>query len=331
MKAALCKSLDGPASIEIADISPPQAGPGQVLIAVRAAALNHFDTLIVRGKYQHEPALPFSPSGEIAGVVEALGPGVTGLRLGDRVAAYIGIGGARELVAADANCVIAIPDGVTDAVASGVSITYGTAIHGLKDRGRVRPGETVAVLGASGGAGLAAVEIAKRLGARVIAAASSAEKLAICQANGADALINYDEADLKIALRAATDGLGPDVIYDCVGGKYAEPALRSMNWQGRYLVVGFAAGEIPKLPLNLLLVKGVEAIGVFWGEAVRRDPAAHRANMSDVLAWVAAGELSPRTHAVYPLEQIVDALAVLDRREATGKVVLRLGPGGTTG
>jgi NADPH:quinone reductase len=324
MKAALCKSLDGPAALQIAEIDKPKAAPGEVLIRVHVAALNFFDTLITRGKYQHKPELPFSPAGEVAGVVSEVGAGVDGFKPGQRVMAYLGWGGAREFVAAPANVVVPIPDGVSDEAAAGVSITYGTAVYGLKDRGRLKAGETVAVLGASGGAGLAAIEIAKLMGARVIAAASSADKLEICRAHGADVLINYDAADLKIALREATNGLGPDVIYDCVGGSYAEPALRALNWQGRYLVIGFAAGEIPKFPLNLLLVKGVEVTGVFWGEAVRRDPASHRANMKDVLAWVASGKLKPRVHAVYPLEQIAEAISVLDRREAAGKVVVRM-------
>ena len=324
MKAALCKSLDGPAALEIAEIDKPKPAQGEVLIRVHVAALNHFDTLITRGKYQHKPELPFSPAGEIAGVISELGAGVEGLKPGQRVMAYLGWGGAREFVAAPAHAVVPIPDGVSDEAASGVSITYGTAVYGLKDRGRLKAGETVAVLGASGGAGLAAIEIAKRMGARVIAAASSPEKLEICRTHGADVAINYDERDLKTALREATNGLGPDVIYDCVGASYAEPALRSLNWQGRYLVIGFAAGEIPKFPLNLLLVKGVEVTGVFWGEAVRRDSEGHRANMKDVLSWVAAGKLVPRIHAVYPIEQIAEAIGVLDRREAVGKVVVRV-------
>lgn len=324
MKAALCKSLDGPDAIEIANIDAPIAGPGEAVIRVQAAALNHFDTLIIRGKYQHKPELPFSPAGEVAGFIDTIGPNVTDLKPGMRVAAYLGWGGARELVTAPASAVIPIPDGVSFEDASGVSITYGTAIHGLKDRGRLKAGETVAVLGASGGAGLAAIEIAKRMGARVIAAASSSEKLKICRTHGADVLINYGQVDLKSALREATNGLGPDIIYDCVGGPYCEPALRALNWQGRFLVVGFAAGEIPKLPLNLLLVKGVEAIGVFWGEAVRRNPDSHRANMTDVLGWVASGFLKPHIHSVYALDQITEAIGILDRREATGKVILRI-------
>jgi NADPH2:quinone reductase len=322
MKAALCKSLDGPQSIVIEDVPEPQAGRDEALVRVTAAGLNFFDTLITRGKYQHKPELPFSPAGEIAGVVEAVGAGVTGLAPGDRVAAYLGWGGAREKVVAGAEALVPIPAGVPDEVAAGVSITFGTAIHGLKDRGRLRPGETVAVLGAAGGAGLAAVEIAKLMGARVIAVASTPEKLNVCRRHGADELVDYASGDLKEALRRVTQGRGVDVVYDCVGGNFAEPALRAMAWQGRFLVVGFAAGEIPKIPLNLLLLKGCEAIGVFWGEAVKRDPAGHRANMSAVLRWVAEERLKPRVHASYPLARIAEAIGVLERREATGKVIL---------
>lgn len=324
MKAALCKSLDGPDALVIEEIADPTAGPGEVVIRVRAAALNFFDTLITRGKYQTKPALPFSPSGEIAGVVESLGDGVTGLAIGDRVAAALGHGGAREKVVVAAEHLIPIPDGVSDATASAVSVTFGTAIHGLKDRGRVKPGETVAILGATGGAGQAAVEIAKLLGARVIAAGSSDEKLAICKSLGADEVVNYDAADLKQALKDLTGGRGVDVVYDCVGGNYAEAAVRALAWEGRFLVVGFAAGEIPKLPLNLLLLKGADAIGVFWGEAVRRNPERHRANMIEVLRWVAEGKLDPRIQATYPLAEIREAIGVIDRREAAGKIVLTL-------
>jgi NADPH2:quinone reductase len=324
MRAALCKSLDGPDGIAIENVAEPAAGAGEVVIRVRAAALNFFDTLITRGKYQSRPALPFSPSGEVAGVVDSLGPGVVGLEQGARVAAVMGWGGAREKVAVPAASVVRIPDSVSDEVASGVAVTYGTAIHGLKDRGRVAPGETVAVLGASGGAGLAAVEIAKLLGARVIAAASSPQKLDICREHGADELINYALTDLKEGLRSLTAGNGVDVVYDCVGGPYAEPAIRALAWQGRFLVVGFAAGEIPKIPLNLLMLRGAEAVGVFWGESVKRDPLGNRRNMEEVLAWVASGRLRPRIHATYPLADTAEAIRVLDRREATGKVVLTL-------
>jgi NADPH2:quinone reductase len=324
MKAALCKTLDGPAGIVIEDIAPPTAGPGQVVIAVKAAALNFFDTLITRGKYQVKPELPFSPSGEVAGVVESLGPGVEGFAVGDRVLACVGYGGAREKVAVGADALVPIPGGVSDEIAAGVSVTYGTAIHGLKDRAQLKPGETVAVLGAAGGAGLAAVEIAKLMGARVIAVASSEEKLAVTRAHGADEAVNYGADDLKAGLRALAGEAGVDVVYDCVGGPSSEAALRALGWQGRLLVVGFASGEIPKIPLNLLLLKGVAAIGVFWGEAVKRDPDGHRRNMEDVLRWVAEGKLHPRIHATFPLERTADAIAVLDRREAVGKVVLTI-------
>ncbi len=213
---------------------------------------------------------------------------------------------------------------MSDIVAAGLSVTYGTAIHGLKDRGHLAAGETVVVLGAAGGAGLAAVEIAKLMGARVIAVASSEEKLAVCKDHGADDLLNYATQDLKVGLRDLTGGEGVDVVYDCVGGDASEPAMRALAWQGRFLVVGFASGDIPKIALNLLLVKGAAAVGVFWGESVRRDPQGHRANMRQVLDWVAAGKLHPRVHATYPLEKIAEAISVLDRREAVGKVVLTL-------
>ena len=323
MKAALCKSLDGPGAVAIEEIADPVAGQGEAVVRVRAAALNFFDTLITRGKYQTKPALPFSPSGEIAGVVECVGPGVTEVKVGDRVAAAVGYGGARERIAVSAESLIPVPPGVSDVVASAVSVTFGTAIHGLKDRGRLQPGETVAVLGASGGAGQAALEIAKLMGARVIAAASG-DKLEVCRAAGADEVVDYDAVDLKQALKDLTGGRGVDVVYDCVGAKYAEPAVRALAWEGRFLVVGFAAGDIPKLPLNLLMLKGADAIGVFWGEAVRRNPQGHRANMIEVLRWVADGKLVVRIHGTYPLADIRDAIAVLDRREATGKVVLTL-------
>ncbi len=324
MKAALCKRLDGPAGVEIADIAAPEPGNGEVVVKVKAAALNFFDTLITRGKYQARPELPFSPSAEVAGTVARVGAGVTDVRAGDRVMAYIGWGGAREEIVAPASALVPIPESVSDSVAAGVSVTYGTAIHGLKDRGQLQAGETVAVLGAAGGAGLAAVEIAKLMGARVIAVASSAEKLAVCKAHGADALLNYSETDLKAGLRALTGETGVDVVYDCVGGDASEGALRAMAWQGRFLVVGFASGDIPKIALNLLLVKGAAAVGVFWGESVKRDPQGHRANMRQVLEWVAAGKLHPRVHATYPLAKIAEAIGVLDRREAVGKVVLTL-------
>lgn len=324
MKAALCKRLDGPDGVEIEEIPEPVAAAGEAIVTVKAAALNFFDTLITRGKYQSKPELPFSPAGEIAGVVDAVGDGVSGIKPGDRVMAYVGWGGAREKIAVPADALVPIPASVSDEAAAGVSITYGTAIHGLKDRGHLQAGESVAVLGAAGGAGLAAVEIAKLMGAHVVAVASSEDKLAVCKAHGADELLNYTTTDLKVALRALNGGAGVDVVYDCVGGDSSEAALRAMAWEGRFLVVGFASGDIPKIPLNLLLLRGADAVGVFWGESVKRDPAGQRANMRQVLEWVAERKLNPRLHGTFPLDQIREAIGVLDRREAVGKVVLTL-------
>lgn len=324
MKAALCKSLDGPSAVVVADVPEPVAGAGQVLIRVKTAALNFFDTLITRGKYQYKPEVPFSPSGEVAGVIVGLGAGVSGFTEGQRVMAYLGWGGAREFVVADATRVVPIPDTVSDEIACGVCVTYGTAIHGLKDRGQLAAGEAVAVLGATGGAGLAAVEIANLMGAKVIAAGSSLDKLEVAGRSGASVLVDYSTGDLKAKLREASGGEGLDVVYDCVGGAFAEPALRALGWQGRFLVVGFAAGDIPRIPLNLLLLKGCDMRGVFWGESVRRDPHGHATNMAQVLKWIADGRLTPHIHGVYPLTDIVDAIGVLDRREANGKVVVRV-------
>lgn len=324
MKAALCKSLDGPAALIIGDVAEPAAGPGQVLVRVSAVGLNFADTLITRGKYQYKPALPFSPGAEIAGRVEALGEGVSGWRTGDRVMAYVCWGGAAERVVVDAAALVAIPDGVSDEVASVVSVTYGTAMHGLNERGEMKAGETVVITGAAGGAGQAAVEVAKLMGARVIAVASSADKIAIAKAAGADDAIQFPGTDLKDQVRTLTAGKGADVVYDCVGGEAAEPLVRALAWKGRFLVVGFAAGEIPKIPINLLLLKGADMRGVFWGEGVRRSPKTHADHMRLVLGWIAAGKLQPRIHATFALHDIAAALEVLERREATGKIVLKL-------
>ncbi len=324
MKAALCKSLDGPEAIVIEEIADPVPGPDEVVVRVRAAALNFLDTLITRGKYQFKPDLPFSPAAEIAGVVEAVGAGVGDLKPGQRVCGYIAWGGAREKVAVPAKLMIPIPDGVSDAAAAGISVTYGTAMHGLKDRGGLKAGESVAVLGASGGAGLAAVEISKLMGARVVAVASNDEKLAVCRAHGADELLNYATSDLKTGLRELTGGKGVDVVYDCVGGDYSEAALRSIAWGGRLLVIGFAAGAIPKIPLNLYLLKNASAVGVFWGEMIMREPEQHRANMIEVLDWCAKGRLKPHVHATYPLARIGEAITALDKRQVTGKLLVEI-------
>lgn len=323
MKAILCKTLGGPDSLVLEDVPVPDPAPGEALIRVTVAALNFLDTLIVRGKYQFKPDMPFSPGSEIAGVVERVGEGVTHLTPGMRVMGYARFSGCREFTNLSAEAMLPVPDGVSDEAAAGLTITYGTAIHGLRDRGRLAAGETLAVLGASGGAGLAAVEIGKALGARVIACASSAEKLEVCRQHGADGLVNYDAEDVKEGLRRLTGGEGANVIYDCVGDRYAEPALRSIAWRGRYLVVGFAAGEIPRIPLNLLLLKGCEMAGVFFGRFTELEAQIHRRNMEQILAWVADGTLCPHIGKVFPLAETADAIRLLESRKAVGKILVR--------
>ncbi|WP_423415822.1 NADPH:quinone oxidoreductase family protein [Hyphomicrobium sp. B1] len=324
MKAALCKSLEGPNGLVIETLAEPVPLDGQAIVRVAAVGLNFADTLITRGKYQFKPDLPFSPGAEIAGVVESVGPNDLGIHVEQPVMAYVNWGGAAENIAVDIGKLVPIPDGVPMTVAAGLSVTYGTAIHGLADRGQLKAGETVVVTGAAGGAGQAAVEIAKLMGARVIAVVSSDEKAKIAKAAGADEVILFPGSDLKTEVRNLTGGRGADVVYDCIGGEASEPLVRALAWEGRFLVVGFAAGEIPKIPLNLLLLRGAEIAGVFWGEAVTRNPAGHRANMVRILDWVRDGRLRPRVQATYPLEDIVLALGVLDRREATGKIVLTM-------
>jgi NADPH2:quinone reductase len=323
MKALLCKHYGPPDDLVIDDIAAPEPAAGEAVVAVKAAALNFFDTLIIAGKYQTKPAMPFSPAAEFAGVVEHLGPGTSGVKVGDRVLGYVGYGAARERVAVRADRLVPIPDALDFDRAAGLCVTYGTTLHALKDRGHLREGETLAVLGASGGVGLAAVELGKVMGARVIACASSDDKLAFAKKHGADDGINYARDDLKEALRRVTGGKGADVIYDPVGGPYAEPALRAIAWQGRFLVVGFAAGEIPKMPLNLALLKGCDIVGVFWGAFIERDPAGHRANTRQIVDWVTAGKLSAHVQAVYPLADAAAALKALAARKVMGKIVLK--------
>ena len=322
MKALLCTRYGGPDDLEIQNLPDPRPGPGEALVRVKAAALNFFDTLIIAGKYQYKPQMPFSPSAELAGVVEAVGDEVAGVRPGDRIAAYVGSGAARDMIAVDARRLVKIPDGLDFDRAAGVCVTYGTTLHALKDRAGLKPGESLAVLGASGGVGIAAVELGKIMGARVIACASSDDKLAFARKHGADETINYAKDDLKEALRRVTGSKGADVIYDPVGGPYAEPALRSIAWKGRFLVVGFAAGEIPKIPLNLALLKGCDIVGVFWGSFIERDPDGHRANTEQLLAWCVQGKLSAHVHAVYPLAEAAAALKAIAARQVMGKVIL---------
>jgi NADPH2:quinone reductase len=321
MKALLCEALGPAETLVIRDLPEPKPGPGEIAIRVSAAALNFFDTLVIQGRYQVKPPLPFSPSAECAGMVSAVGDGITDWRVGERVAAWLGHGAAREIVVVPADAVIRIPDKLSDHQAAGLFVTYGTAMHGLIQRGEIKPGETLAILGAAGGAGLAAVEIGALLGARVIACASSPKKLALAREHGAQEGLDYAADDLRAGLRRLVPN-GLDALYDTVGGALAEPALRSMGWGGRYLVVGFAGGEIPKVPLNLLLLKGCDLRGVFWGDFVRRDPAGHRANMEQLLTWAAAGQIRAHVHGAYPLEQAAEALALIAERKVQGKVVL---------
>lgn len=324
MRAVLCRAPGGPRDLTLEILPEPEPGPGEVVVRVGLAALNFFDTLIIAGRYQHKPPHPFSPGGECAGTVAALGPGVEGWRVGERVSAWTGWNAVRERVVVAAERLVRVPDGVTDEQAAGLTVTYGTSLHALRDRARLREGETLAVLGAAGGTGLAAVELGRLLGAEVIACASSPDKLDLARAHGASLTLDYAAEDLKEGLRRLTGGRGVDVVYDPVGGDLAEPALRAIAWAGRYLVIGFAGGGIPKIPLNLLLLKGCDVQGVFWGAAVDRDPAAHRANMADLLRWTAEGRLTAQVHGIYPLEGIADALEVLARREARGKVLVRM-------
>ncbi len=327
MKAILCQDLSGIDSLALADIDPPVLKPGSVTVRVKAAALNFFDTLIVAGKYQFKPDLPFSPGGEVAGVVEAVADDVKKYRPGDRVVAYLKWGGCRELVLAAENDLVPMPAGVPFDVAAGVTITYGTAMHAFFRRAYLKEGETVAVLGASGGAGLAALEIAKRAGARVIACAGSTEKLQVARRFGADETIDYRTENLKERLKQLTDGHGVDVVYDPVGGNLSELALRATRWRGRFLTVGYASGEIPKIPLNLALLKGCDILGVFWGDALVREPADNIADIETALKWVAEGSLKPSIHARYPLEQTAAALREIADRRALGKIIIEIGGG----
>jgi NADPH:quinone reductase len=322
MKAILCTRAGGPDDLSLSDIPDPVAGPGEAIVRVKAAALNFFDTLIIAGKYQTKPAFPFSPAAEFAGVVEGLGAGVSGLKIGDRVLGYAGYGAARERVAAKAERLVILPEGLDFDRAAGLSVTYGTTYHALKDRAHLKPGETLAVLGAAGGTGLAAIELGKVMGARVIACASSDDKLAFARQHGADETVNYGKDDLRASLKALAGERGIDVIYDPVGGALAEQALRAIAWQGRFLVVGFAAGEIPKLPLNLVLLKGCEIVGVFWGAFTEREPKAQAANMAQIVRWCAQGKLSAHVHAVYPLSDTAQALKDIAARKVMGKAIL---------
>jgi len=322
MKAVLCKAWGPPESLVIEDVPSPVPGAGEVLIDVHAAGVNYPDALIIQKKYQLQPTLPFSPGAEVAGVVAAVGEGAAPWKPGDRVIANTPFGGYAEQLVAQASRVVPIPDGMDFPAASAYVLAYGTSLYALKDRAKLAAGETLLVLGAAGGVGIAAVQIGKALGAHVIAAASSQDKLALCREHGADATIDYASEDLRERIKVLTDGKGPDVIYDPVGGAYTEQAFRSIAWEGRHLVIGFAAGEIPKLPLNLPLLKTASLVGAFWGAFVQRDPRRTRAHMQELFALYQSGKVRTPVTKTYPLAQAAQALRDVLERRVKGKVVI---------
>jgi NADPH2:quinone reductase len=322
MKALLCVEHGPPEKLVVRDIDEPLPGKGEVRVKVAAAGVNFPDTLIIQNLYQFKPPLPFSPGGEAAGTVDAVGEGVTTAKVGDRVLAMTGHGAFAEKIVVDAGRVIPIPDAMPFDIAAGFTMTYGTSHHALKQRARLQPGETLLVLGAAGGVGLAAVELGRVMGARVVAAASSDEKLALCREYGASETINYAAEDLREGIKRTCGGAGPDIIYDPIGDKYAEPAFRSIGWNGRYLVVGFAAGEIPKLPLNLALIKGAAIVGVFWGAFTMREPKLHQANMLELLQWLGEGRLKPHISKRFSLDEAAQAIRWMMDRKAMGKVLV---------
>ncbi len=323
MKAIVCEAWGLPDTLVVRDLPDVVPDAGKVAIRVEAAGVNFPDVLIIQNKYQFKPELPFTPGGELAGTVMAVGEGVTQYKAGDRVIAFVGQGAFAQQISVPVASVMPMPPGMDFDTAAAITLTYGTSHHAVVDRAQLKAGETMLVLGAAGGVGLAAIEIGKALGARVIAAASTDEKLEVCKQHGADATINYSTQDLREAIKAATDGKGPDVIYDPVGGVYAEPAFRSIGWRGRYLVVGFANGEIPKLPLNLTLLKGASLVGVFWGEYVRREPKANQAGMRELMGWLAEGKIRPHISGRYALADTPTALNDMAARKVTGKVVIQ--------
>lgn len=324
MKAILCKAHGLPNTLVYEETPDPIPKPNELLINVHACGVNFPDTLIIQGLYQFKPELPFSPGSDIAGVVEGVGDKVRGFKSGDEVVAMTGWGGYAEKVVADAKIVFPKPSGMDMVNAASFLMAYGTSYYALKDRAQLQAGETLVVLGAAGGVGLTAVELGKQMGARVIAVASTAEKLATCQEYGADATINYTTENLKNRIKELTDGKGADVIYDPVGGAYAEQALRGIGWEGRYLVIGFAAGEIPKIPLNLALLKGCQIVGVFWGAFAQRNPSANMQNTLELIQWFNEGKIKPHIHATYPLDEAPRALEEIMARRVQGKAVITM-------
>ena len=322
MRAVRCHELTGPKSLRVDEIPAPTPGSGEVLIEVKAAGVNFPDVLLTYGKYQFKADPPFIPGGEAAGIVRAVGAAVTEVQVGDRVATTMMSGAFAEQIVVPEAAVVKLPDVVTFEIGAATLLTYATTLHALVDRAAIQRGETLLVLGASGGVGTAAIELGKALGANVIAAASSDEKVAYCKERGADQGINYAREDLKERAKALTHGNGANVIYDPVGGPFAEAALRSIAWEGRYLVVGFATGEIPKIPLNLVLLKGCQVVGVFWGSFAMRESAKNHANARKILEWVADGKLRPHVDSVMSFADAGAALARMEKRDVKGKLVL---------
>ncbi|MXV20420.1 NADPH:quinone oxidoreductase family protein [Deinococcus xianganensis] len=322
MRALTCTAFDEPETLTVTEQPTPTPGPGEILIRVQAASVNYPDALMVQGKYQVRPPLPFTPGAEAAGTVEAVGEGVTHLTVGQRVAAFTGTGAFATHLIAPATATLPLPDDLDLNVAATLPLAYGTAMHALIDRGQLKAGETLLVLGAAGGVGLAAVMIGKALGARVIAAASTPEKLDLARAHGADEVINYTDTDLKAAVAELTGKKGMDVILDPVGDRWAESAFRAIAWGGRYLVIGFAGGEIPRLPLNLPLLKGASIVGVFWGEYARRDPRGNARHLTQLAGWVQSGTLKPEISRAYTLQEAPQAMRDLLERRVTGKVIV---------
>lgn len=324
MKAVLSHVQGGPESLVIEDIEEPIAGPRQIVVQIRAVGLNFADTLLLQDRYQFRPERPFSPGGECAGIIESVGHDVIGLQPGDRVVAYVKWGAVREKIAVDAHQAIVMPDELDFEHAAGLIVTYGTSLHAYRDRAQLKAGDWVVVLGASGGVGQAAIEIAKLLGARVLACASSDEKLAFCRNCGADETINYAKEDLKTGIKALTQGQGADIVYDPVGGVYSEAALRAIAWNGRFLVIGFASGDIPSIPLNLTLLKGCQIVGVFWTQAIAQEPLKYHENVRQLMKWRLADKIGPHIDVMLPIEKTAEALQRIAERKVHGKIIICL-------
>lgn len=327
MKAVVCNRFGGPEVLRLQDLTDPSPAPGEVLVKVQACAVNFPDLLTIQDRYQFKPGLPFVPGSEVSGVITAVGSGVDGLGVGDRVIGSASVGGLAENAVVNAEAVFPLPEGIGPEDAAGLLYAYGTSYYALRDRADLQRGESLLVLGSAGAVGLAAIELGHLMGARVIAAASTNEKLALCTVRGADAAVNYSTEDLKARVRELTDGVGADVVFDPVGGAYSEAAVRSTAWNGRYLVIGFASGEIPHIPLNLPLLRGCSIVGVFYGAFAGRWPEQLKRGVSELLGWLEKGELRPHTSRTYPIEDAAEAFRDLEGRRAMGRVLVT--PGGS--